>query len=140
MNYDTNDLWHAESTVSAALLRWWISKSLQYQVKGKLELQKSFVGSYRIFYKGLQVDCDGRVGSVTIDGVLPLPPSCKWTIETKKLKTANAKARAILLTFPTKSFCGLYEKIQVTIPLSDDEAHNNNAKLFASTLENATAH
>ena len=132
-NSDYDDTrWNNICSVRGSL-RWWITTSLHYQVKGEITLQRSSLcGTFRIRYNGTQIDGSGRP-TTAIKGSLQLPPSMYWTLENKKLKSANSVARVMLLEFEN---CFLaVKKVQLTVAVDSDGY--DTGKIFANALQDA---
>jgi len=101
-------------------LRWWISPSVQFQVKGSLRIEETIHGSSCLIYDGSLIGNDESAVK-HVNGALRLPPKNHgppWTME-GWIRT-NARSRVILLYFPTARCFTVYEKIEITIPIEKD--------------------
>ena len=128
-----DECWNAKA-VAHGSLRWWLSESTHYHVKGTMTLYKSATGTFRLHYSGMEVDKNG----VEIDSSRPIIEGTIqlhsfFTIQAHKYRSTNAKVRAILLTF--KKYTCLVQKIQLTIPIDDHEPEA--VKMMVSELESA---
>ena len=88
-------------TVSGRL-RWWYKSDnvvAGRQVKGAVSLEALSDGwFFLIAYDGVLLDSDTMAVIKSVNGRIPLP-SCEWKLELRKIKSPNAKGRAIVLSF-----------------------------------------
>jgi len=113
-------------------LRWWISPSVQFQVKGSLRIEESIHGSSRLIYDGWLIGNDESAFK-HVNGTLRLPPKNHgppWTME--GWKRTNARSQVVLLHFPSERCFTVYEKIEITITIEKDR---NNDRGFIAALE-----
>ena len=118
-------------------LRWWHRHDLSgRQVKGAVSLEATTHGFFRILFDGDLVD-DSMAVIKPVKGRIQLPShdSDCWKLEHKKIKSANAKGRAIVLSFddPHDSL----DRIQVSFPIGDGNGAVDDGKLFITAIEKA---
>ena len=116
-------------------LRWWHRHDLNgRQVKGAISLEATTHGFFRILFDGDLVD-DSMAVIKPVKGRIQLPYSGSvWKLEHKKIKSLNAKERAMVLSFddPHDSL----DRIQVSFPIVDDGAVDD-GKLFLLAIQRA---
>jgi len=136
-NSNTNSRWHV--TVSGSL-RWWSGGTEAHaQVKGAATFEAlpsesvSAAPRFQIRYQGDRVMTNGHRSHFD-SGCLLLPASAgEWGLQHSKLKSANAKGRAIILIFEPTTTTQL-NRIQLTVPI---RAGTDDGKLFVGAVEKA---
>ena len=128
-------------TVPSGRLPWWYKGSPGiegHQVKGTVSLVSDGV-SFRIGYDGDLVDSNSETLAVVrpVKGSIRLP-SCgsNWKLEHKKIKSSNAKGRAIMISFDDQH--DMLDRIQVSFPIIDDDNGTvDDGKLFIKAIQKA---
>ena len=103
-------------------------------MRGAVSVEATTHGFFRILFDGDLID-DSMAVIKPVKGRIQLPShdSDCWKLEHKKIKSANAKGRAIVLSFddPHDSL----DRIQVSFPIVDDGV--DDGKLFITAIEKA---
>ena len=105
-------------------LRWKERGAEEKNARGKIIFRKDENGMYSF--------CTAE------SNVIDLPPASSWVLDQRKLRSTNSRARVSLLTFqglPEGSV--LLEKIQLTIPMDEDEADIHGGKTVSEMLSRA---
>ena len=121
-------------TVSSGRLRWWYKAgNAGHQVKGAVSLVSDGV-FFRIAYDGALIDSDSLAVIRPVKGNITLPSCGGWKLEHRKIKSTNARGRAIVLSFDDQHHPLDLDRIQLSFPISDD---NDDGKLFIMAIERA---
>ena len=128
--------WTTVGSADAAF-QWWRSDASDVLcVKGNIKLLSLTNGKdcYVISYSGKwSEDCHDRHGDAM--GMFPLPHPTDWNITQSKFKSANSKARAMIIEFPSNQQLA---KIQITIPFDGKgKAEKNFIDAFLSVVNTA---
>ena len=128
-------------TVSARL-RWWYklpSGGGGHQVKGAVSFEATTNGFFCLSYDGDLVDSTTMAFIKPLKGSLMLPShDSGWKLEHKKIKSSNAKGRAIVLSFDHQDPYGL-DRIQVSFPIivGSVDGTVDDGKLFIQAIQKA---
>ena len=107
-------------------------------MKGAVSLEATTHGFFRILFDGDLVDDSMAVIKAGVTGRITLPCiGSDWKLEHKKIKSANAKGRAIIVAFddPHNSL----DRIQVSFPIITDDSGgvSDDGKLFLLAIQRA---
>ena len=126
-------------TVSSGRLRWWFKADVtghgHCQVKGSVGLVATTNGFFHLTYDGDLVDDTMMAVIKPVKGSFMLPTCGSWKMEHKKIKSTNARGRAMVLCFDDHQ--DPLDRIQVSFPIVDVDNAVDDGKLFIKAIQRA---